>query len=58
MAYNTDTHQFRLDRKCWECHRETPHGRVNSLSSVPWARVPLPGPVTPDWLRNIMETNN
>jgi cytochrome c nitrite reductase small subunit len=58
MGYNTNTHEFRLDRKCWECHRETPHGRVNSLSSVPWARVPLPGPVTPAWLRDIMETTN
>lgn len=30
----------RNERPCWECHRETPHGRVNSLSSVPYARVP------------------
>lgn len=22
-------------RNCWDCHRETPHGRVTSLSSVP-----------------------
>ncbi len=53
-GYNTETHAFRMDRKCWECHRETPHGSVNSLSSVPWARVPVPGPVTPDWLRELM----
>jgi len=38
------------DRKCWECHRETPHGRVNSLSSVPNARVPLPESPVPAWL--------
>jgi cytochrome c nitrite reductase small subunit len=24
----------RTDRTCWECHREVPHGRVKSLSSV------------------------
>jgi len=30
------------DRVCWDCHREVPHGRVNSLSSVPNARVPVP----------------
>jgi cytochrome c nitrite reductase small subunit len=58
MNYNTTTHSERMDRKCWDCHRETPHGRVNSLSSVPWARVPLPGPVTPQWLKNIVESNN
>lgn len=42
LGYNTETQNFRMEKKCWECHRETPHGRVNSLSSVPWARVPLP----------------
>jgi cytochrome c nitrite reductase small subunit len=51
LAYNTETHRFRMSRKCWDCHRETPHGRVNSISSVPYARVPLPGSLTPDWLR-------
>jgi cytochrome c nitrite reductase small subunit len=39
------------DRLCWECHRETPHGRVNSLSSVPDARVPLPESPVPEWLK-------
>ena len=39
------------DRLCWECHRETPHGRVNSLSSVPNARVPVPGSIVPDWMK-------
>lgn len=42
MSYNLNTHISRLERKCWECHRETPHGRVNSLSSLPYARVPFP----------------
>jgi cytochrome c nitrite reductase small subunit len=51
LAYNMETHRFRMSRKCWDCHRETPHGRVNSISSVPYARVPLPGSLTPDWLR-------
>ena len=45
-------HSQRAERKCWECHRETPHGRVNSLTSVPNARVPIPGSPVPDWLRN------
>lgn len=37
-------------RKCWECHRETPHGRVNSLASTPNARVPGLSPAVPEWL--------
>lgn len=44
-------HSARSERKCWECHRETPHGRVNSLSSVPNARVPLPESPVPAWLK-------
>jgi cytochrome c nitrite reductase small subunit len=50
MSYNLNTHRFRMERKCWDCHRETPHGRVNSISSVPYARVPLPGSAVPSWL--------
>jgi len=28
------------DRYCWDCHRTVPHGRVNSLSSVPYVAAP------------------
>lgn len=56
LARSRETHTFRMERDCLDCHRETPHGRVNSLSSVPWARVPLPGTVVPDWLKNITNT--
>lgn len=35
---------------CWSCHREVPHGRVNSLSSVPNARMQLESPHIPAWL--------
>ena len=38
-------------RACWDCHREVPHGRVNSLSAVPDANVPQPTPLNmPEWL--------
>jgi cytochrome c nitrite reductase small subunit len=46
-----DHKENRTGRTCWECHRETPHGRVNSLSSVPNARIPLPESPVPDWLK-------
>jgi cytochrome c nitrite reductase small subunit len=53
LMNTTHIHDQRMERKCWECHREVPHGRVNSLSSTPNARVPLlPSPV-PDWLKKI-----
>jgi cytochrome c nitrite reductase small subunit len=47
----------RTDRQCWECHRETPHGTVNSLSSVPYARVPLPESPVPEWLKLKMKND-
>ena len=53
LAYNKSTHNYRMDRKCRDCHRETPHGRVNSISSVPYARVPVPGSLTPQWLKDL-----
>lgn len=43
------------DRECWECHREIPHGRVNSLSSVPNAKVPVPESPVPDWLKELVK---
>ncbi|RPI45034.1 MAG: cytochrome c nitrite reductase small subunit [Bacteroidetes bacterium] len=56
MAYNPRFHGASMERECWECHRETPHGRVNSLSSVPYARVPVTGSAVPGWMRRLMET--
>jgi len=54
----------RLERRCWECHRETPHGRVKSLSAVgyqvdPQTRPNAPKPsVVPDWILKQIESNN
>ncbi|HOI49272.1 MAG TPA: cytochrome c nitrite reductase small subunit [Prolixibacteraceae bacterium] len=47
--------QTREGRRCVECHRETPHGTVNSLSSVPFARVPLPENPVPEWLKKYLK---
>ncbi len=40
---------------CWDCHREVPHGRVNSLSSAPNAQVPLTDSPVPEWLKKRIE---
>lgn len=55
LRWSDSTHHFRKDRKCWDCHREIPHGTVNSLSSVPNARVPVPESPVPKWIQNFME---
>ncbi len=46
------------ERFCWDCHRETPHGRVNSLASTPYAKVPKINPVLPKWLNNFFDKEN
>ncbi len=41
-------------KRCWDCHRDVPHGTVSSLSSTPNNIVPkLESPV-PDWLDKLM----
>lgn len=50
---NKAFHSERETRLCWECHRETPHGTVNSLSIVPNAIVPLPESPVPEWIKEI-----
>jgi cytochrome c nitrite reductase small subunit len=47
----------RTTRQCLDCHRETPHGRVNSLASVPHARVPKHESIVPGWLNDLMKNN-
>ncbi len=43
------------ERYCWECHREVPHGKVNSLSSTPYARVPMLDSPVPVWLKELIK---
>jgi len=40
---------------CWDCHRETPHGRVNSLTSTPFARTPQLSPPYPEWMKKMVK---
>lgn len=55
LVYTTTYHNSFNERPCWECHRETPHGRVQSLASVPFARVPGPESSVPKWLNKLMK---
>ncbi len=57
LAQNKYSHE-RSERRCVECHRDVPHGRVNSLSSTPNARVPVPSSPVPDWLKKEVKQNN
>ena len=43
-------------KACWDCHRNVPHGGMNSLSSKPNAEgvTPLPPSPVPEWLQRLM----
>lgn len=54
LVADVQNHQAHMeDRKCWDCHREVPHGRVNSLSSSPNAIAPVLDSPVPDWLKEM-----
>ena len=55
IAHGNTYQKTREERQCWTCHRETPHGRVHSLASTPYARVPLLKSPVPQWLTNFVK---
>ncbi len=58
LASTHEFDHFRVEgRKCWECHREVPHGRMNSLSAVPNAIIPETKTPIPDWIKNLVKKN-
>ncbi len=38
------------EKPCWNCHRETPHGKINSLSSSQNVKIFGPKKVIPEWM--------
>ena len=41
---------------CWDCHRNVPHGGMNTLTSTPNAetQVPIPPSPVPEWLQKAL----
>lgn len=44
-------------KACWDCHRNVPHGGMNSLMSTPNAEAvtPLPPSPVPAWLQSMLD---
>jgi len=42
---------------CWDCHTETPHGKMSSLSSTPGSIIPDKSPNVPEWLVDEIKKN-
>lgn len=55
VFHATGLTEWQGKNQCISCHQETPHGRVNSLSSTPFARYPAPNAITPPWLDNLLK---
>ncbi|AGA77151.1 cytochrome c nitrite reductase small subunit [Echinicola vietnamensis] len=61
MVFVEHHKEKRTDRTCWECHRDVPHGKVKSLSSVGYQIEPIKEyapkdqEVIPAWLRSSMQ---
>lgn len=53
---NNESVEDQTQKYCWECHRETPHGRIHSLSSTPYARFPRSESVAPEWLERFLDS--
>lgn len=63
MSWIASHEASRTERTCWDCHREIPHGRIRSLTSVGLRLEPLPvhekeQSKTPAWMETKKETNN
>ena len=43
------------EKRCWDCHRDVPHGGSNSLSSTPHALVPFPDSPVPQWIKALQK---
>ena len=52
-AVTLETSRHGEGKLCWDCHRETPHGSVRSLTATPATLVPLPQSPVPNWLKNL-----
>jgi len=58
-AVQPNYHNYLEDRWCLDCHRETPHGRVNGLASTPNALTIAKGKSTvASWLENELRITN
>ncbi len=53
--FNSPAPHGNSEKKCWDCHLETPHGRISSLSAFPFARVPRLTPAMPEWIDDYLK---
>lgn len=57
VEVTADGHEDGDGARCWDCHRETPHGTVNSLSAAPYTILPRMKSVVPEWLDKALKNN-
>ncbi len=57
VQVTADNHKEGEGARCWDCHRETPHGTVNSLSAAPFTLIPRMESVIPKWMEKALNEN-
>lgn len=57
VQVTADSHDQGEGARCWDCHRETPHGSVNSLSAAPYTIIPRMESVVPAWIDKVLKNN-
>lgn len=55
VQVTADGHEKGDGARCWDCHRETPHGTVNSLSAAPYSILPRMESVVPEWMETVLK---
>jgi cytochrome c nitrite reductase small subunit len=55
IQVTADNHDEGEGARCWDCHRETPHGSVNSLSAAPFTIIPRMQSVMPAWMEKSLK---
>lgn len=52
---NSSINKHRYEFNCNHCHRETPHGRIQSLANTNTSKVPFVTSAVPNWLKTLMQ---
>ncbi|HOJ36958.1 MAG TPA: cytochrome c nitrite reductase small subunit [Ignavibacteriales bacterium] len=52
---SSQINHHRYDFNCNHCHRETPHGKIQSLANTTAAKAPFVSSAVPEWLKKIMQ---
>ncbi|MDR1657051.1 MAG: cytochrome c nitrite reductase small subunit [Deltaproteobacteria bacterium] len=57
MSADYETVKSQDAKACWDCHRDTAHTKISSISSAEYGSLPLPSSPAPAWLESMLSTS-